>query len=122
MWESRPWLGKNIGQSQKDSWKKKNPKNIERCTGYCDITEILLRIPRVQYHYVIIGQSAIFSKIVKRESSGLERILCGILEKKELQESMDRCTGRQDTTETTLKTALNTMQPINNWSPCTAQG
>ena len=32
---------------------------------------------------------------------------------KELQESMDRCTGRLDMTEVLLKTALNTIQSIN---------
>ena len=32
---------------------------------------------------------------------------------KELQESMDRCTGRRDITEILLKTALNTIQSIN---------
>ena len=32
---------------------------------------------------------------------------------KELQESMDRCTGRQDVTEILLKTALNSVQSIN---------
>ena len=32
---------------------------------------------------------------------------------KELQESMDMCTGRHDITEVLLKTALNTIQSIN---------
>ena len=32
---------------------------------------------------------------------------------KEIQESMDRCTGRRNITETLLKTALNTIQSIN---------
>ena len=32
---------------------------------------------------------------------------------KELQESMDRCTGHRNITETLLKTALNTKQSIN---------
>ena len=32
---------------------------------------------------------------------------------KELQESMDRCTGRRDITETLLKTAQNTIRSIN---------
>ena len=32
---------------------------------------------------------------------------------KELRESMDRCTGRRDITEILLKTALNTIQSIN---------
>ena len=31
---------------------------------------------------------------------------------KELQESMDRCTGRRDMTEILLKTALNSIQSI----------
>ena len=31
----------------------------------------------------------------------------------ELQESMDKCTGRRDITEILLKTALNTIQSIN---------
>ena len=31
---------------------------------------------------------------------------------KELQESMDRCTGRRDITKILLKAALNTIQPI----------
>ena len=31
---------------------------------------------------------------------------------KELQESMDKCTGRRDITEILLKTALNTIQSI----------
>ena len=31
---------------------------------------------------------------------------------KELQESMDRCTGRRDINEILLKTALNTTQPV----------
>ena len=35
---------------------------------------------------------------------------------KELQESMDRCTGRCDITEILLKTALNTIQSINQSS------
>ena len=35
---------------------------------------------------------------------------------KELQESMDRCTGRRDITEILLKTALNTIQSINKCS------
>ena len=33
---------------------------------------------------------------------------------KELQENMDRCTGRRDITEITLKTAFNTIQAINH--------
>ena len=32
---------------------------------------------------------------------------------KELQESIDRCTGRRDITEILLKTALNTIRSIN---------
>ena len=32
---------------------------------------------------------------------------------KEIQESMDRCTGRPDITEILLKTAANTIQSIN---------
>ena len=32
---------------------------------------------------------------------------------KELQESIDRCTGRRDITEILLKTALNTIKSIN---------
>ena len=32
---------------------------------------------------------------------------------KDLQENMDRCTGRRDVTEILLKTALNTRQSIN---------
>ena len=38
----------------------------------------------------------------------MERILRGVL-----QESMDRCNGRRDITEILLKTALNTIQSIN---------
>ena len=34
---------------------------------------------------------------------------------KELEENMYRCTGRRDITEILLKTALNTIQPINHW-------
>ena len=38
---------------------------------------------------------------------------------KELQESMDRCTGHRDMTEILLKMALNTIQSINQFSlPC----
>ena len=32
---------------------------------------------------------------------------------KDLQENMDRCTGRRNITEILLKTALNTIQSIN---------
>ena len=45
-----------------------------------------------------------------KADSGLERILCWL---KELHESMDRCTGRRDLTEILLKTALNSIQSIN---------
>ena len=38
---------------------------------------------------------------------------CGALVKKELQESIDRCTGRCDVTEILLKKALNTKQSNN---------
>ena len=34
---------------------------------------------------------------------------------KELQEGMDRCTGRRNITEILLKTALNTIQSINQY-------
>ena len=36
---------------------------------------------------------------------------------KEPQESMDRCTGRRDIIEILLKTALNTIQAINQYFP-----
>ena len=38
---------------------------------------------------------------------------CAEYRLKELQESMDRCTGRRDVTEILLKTALNTIRAIN---------
>ena len=44
--------------------------------------------------------------------SGMERILCRILCKK-IQESIDRCMGRQDIYEIKLKTALNAIQFFN---------
>ena len=47
--------------------------------------------------------------------SGLDRILCGVLVK-EFQESVDRCNGSRDITEILLKTALNTIQSINQSS------
>ena len=48
-------------------------------------------------------------------ASGLERTLCRVLVK-ELLESMDRCSGLRDITEILLKTALNTIQLINQTS------
>ena len=36
---------------------------------------------------------------------------------KELQKSMDRCTGRRDITEILLNTTLNTIQSINSMEP-----
>ena len=46
------------------------------------------------------------------EENGSERILCGVLVK-ELQESMDRCTGRCDMTEILLKTVAVKHHTIN---------
>ena len=46
-------------------------------------------------------------------SSILERILCRVMVK-ELQESMDMCTGSHDITEIVLKMALKTLQSIKN--------
>ena len=40
---------------------------------------------------------------------------CGEYWPTELQESMDRCTGRRDITEMLLKAAINTMQSIYNF-------
>ena len=42
---------------------------------------------------------------------------CVVYWLKELQESMDRCTGCSDMTEILLKTAFNTMQSINSPFP-----
>ena len=46
-------------------------------------------------------------------ASGLERILCGTLLKRN-PGSMDRCTGRHNITELMMKTELNTNQSINH--------
>ena len=49
-------------------------------------------------------------------ASGLEKIyINGVLDK-ELQESMDQCTGHCDVSEIWLKTALNTIQSVNLYS------
>ena len=45
-----------------------------------------------------------------KAASGLERMLL-----KELQESMDRCTGRRDISEILLKTALNTIKSMSHF-------
>ena len=52
--------------------------------------------------------STIVSTMVMWESSGLEKY-CAEYWLKELQENMDRCTGRRDKTGILLKTAFNTM-------------
>ena len=42
--------------------------------------------------------------------TGLERILCGVMVKKNSRRGMDRCTGRRDITKILLKTTLNTIK------------
>ena len=56
---------------------------------------------------------------VGKQPFGLERILYQLYWLKELQESMDRCTGRRAVTEILLKTTLNAIQSIN---PSTSKG
>ena len=50
--------------------------------------------------------------VEKQPVAWMERILCGVLVKR-TQGRIDRCTGRRDMTEVLLKTALNTIQSIN---------
>ena len=38
MWESSQWLGKNI-----EYWLKELQESMDRCTGHCYISEILLK-------------------------------------------------------------------------------
>ena len=61
--------------------------------------------------FIPLSLLSIVSTMVLWES-GLERILCGVLVTR-TQKSMNRCNGRRDITEILLKTALNTIQSIN---------
>ena len=46
----------------------------------------------------------------------VKKVLVFSVPDKELQESMNRCTGQHDITETLLKTVINTIQSINQFS------
>ena len=62
--------------------------------------------------FIPLSQLSVVSTIVKWESSQWKEY-CADYWLKELQESMDRYTGHRDITEVLLKTALNTIQSIN---------
>ena len=66
---------------------------------------------------IVIATGLILSPLFRqwlcgKAASGLEK-KCAEHWLEELQESMDRCTGRHDITEIRLKMALNTNQSIN---------
>ena len=63
--------------------------------------------------FILLSSLSIVSAMVcGKAASGLERILCGVMVKKNSQESIDRYTGYCIITEILLEMALNTMQSI----------
>ena len=65
--------------------------------------------------FISLSSLPVVSTMVRWESSQwFLKKYCAEYWLKELQESMDRCTGHHDITEIVLKTALNTIQSINS--------
>ena len=73
----------------------------------CSVFVSILNLISFHIHFI----RYLFFLFFGTATRGLERIWC--VELVELQESMDRCTGRLGITETLLKAALNTNQSIN---------
>ena len=73
--------------------------------------EVACSIPELgQYSFRRLMIVIVTGFIPGKAASGFERILSGVLVKKEFQESMDRYTGRRDIFEALLKTALSAIQ------------